>query len=245
MKLDFCTMMISKKEWPLLPLHYNSMRHYMGEECNSFKISVPDNTETIEYCKQFPGLEVLIHPMYVQADKAGGMRQVGYDTANRMDLLMKACTADWVVMSQMDIIYTGNIVKEAEPYLNDDYGVLGTFPHGLTIVNRKAYGYMHYGFWPVTCLTVDVLNDAHVRLCGPDTPMGNGKKYGVLGVDTGEFPTIEMPIYGYKYSIAPCVHLYHHIGGGAWPYEGEGEQEAKKTYEERLAFALKQFAKFR
>lgn len=229
MKLDFCTMMVHKREWELLPLQINSIKHHMSSDFNSFKISVPDDDhEIIEYCSQF-NIEVLPSPRYVQADKAGGMKQAGYDTANRMDQLMRACTTDWVVLAHLDVVYIGDLVGTARSLLNDEFGVIGFWPHGVTIINRRAYKDMHYGFWPITCFEVEILNEYHARLCGPDTPRGDGKIRGVLGIDTGEFITIEMPVYGHKFMVMPFgvnwINYYRHIGGQSYIFTNSPEED--------------------
>ena len=251
MKLDFCTMMVKKAEWPFLPLQINSMKHHMEGYWNSFKISVPsDDQETIDYCASF-GIDVLPHETYMQEDKSGGMKQDGYDTANRMDLLMKACTTDWVVLAHLDIIYTGPLAGLAQTHFNNNNGVIGFWPHGLTIVNRKAYSHMHYGFWPITCFEVEVLNEHHARLCGIDTPRENRETYGVLGIDTGEFITISMPVYGYRYLPAPLgswTTFYFHVGGISYAPQNTPEEKASGIVagiEERKHVALKTFDMFK
>jgi len=252
MKLDFCSMVTHKREWNFLPIHFNSIKAYMPDDWSNFRVCVDiDDQDTINYCKQYPILDMLKCKKYVQVDKPGGMKQDGYDTANRMDKLMKVCTSDWVVLSHLDIVFTGNMIEAIMPFLNENYGVIGFWPLGCTIVNRKAYEDMHYGFWPITCLTVEILSDLHARLCGVDTPRDKARKsYGLLGIDTGVFITMEMPVYGFRHSLPPFVggwhNYYYHIGGLGHAFtEGERDLDWAKEIFVRRDKALETFASLR
>ena len=107
MKFDYCTMLVNREEMELLPLHLNSLFHHNTKDSVNVKISVPDNDpEIINYCNQFP-VEVCLLPKHPHYGRPGnGHRQVGYDSANRMDKLVRTCTTDFVVLSHLDIVHT-------------------------------------------------------------------------------------------------------------------------------------------
>lgn len=247
MKLSFCTMMVHERERKLLPLHLYSLKYYMPDYLEGFRICVPDdNNEIIEQCKKHK-IEVVPHPTYVQFDVSGGLKQIGYDTASRMDKLMQTCVSDWVVISHLDIIYTGSILEALLPYMNDSYGVIGIWAHGCTAVNKKAFDCCHFTFWPFTCFQVQVLSENHVRVRGSNTPKeGDGKIYGALGIDTGEFITIEAPVYGFKFEVSNLINHYHHVGGQSYEQTRETEEDRKlvQEIEDRKEKALKMFGEF-
>jgi len=225
--IDYCTILFDERERILFPLHINSLRHYMPGVFN-IKVSVrPEDSGAIALCEKF-GVEALPHPIYTQSPgKVGqGLSYSSFDHANRLDLLMKACTSDWVILSHMDVVWTGNMILRAKSFMTDEYGVLGHYPHGSIAVNRKAYGECHAGFW-------------HYRFRGWFDESGPNpyiRLFGMFGmggmqdpvpfteivvpsVDVGCMLEIEMQSYTYKF-VRDAVAHYHHIGGGS--YHGRG-----------------------
>lgn len=227
MKIDYCTILVSEAERDLLPLHINSALHYLGDGFN-FKVSVkPDDTDTIKLCEKL-NLEALPHPTYTQMLAHPGLRQAGFDCANRMDQLMKACTLDWVILSHLDIIWKQDAMQELRPLMTDEYGIIGSWPQGCVVVNRKVYGGCHHGFWP---------NGGWLGRVYPADPMmiqiigimeGKGELWwdretGVPGdlinidaVDVGMLLKMEMQGYGYNFSYGEINSCHHHIGGASF-----------------------------
>jgi len=224
--IDYCTILFDERERVLFPLHINSLRHYMPGVFN-IKVSVrPEDTEGIALCESF-GVEVLPHPVYIQSPgKEHGVNPAAPDNANRMNLLMESCTSSWVVLSHLDIIWTGNMMLKAKSFMTDEYGVLGHNPHGSMAVNRKAYGECHAGFWIYSFRAQywdesDSPHDPWVRLVGVADPHPDPRcnVYVVATVDVGTMLEMEMQTYSYKFNRGVVVD-YHHVCEGS--YYGRG-----------------------
>jgi len=167
--IDYCTILFDKNEVQLLRLHLNSLKHYAGDLFN-FKISVPEDPAADEIfmgiCEEFDA-QVLIHPVYTQKLNNPGLRQSGFDCANRLDKLMQACTSEWVFLAQSDLVWTGNPMVKLEPLMMPAYGMLGIWPHGATVINRDVYSGCHHAFWPNGGWMGKVTPDGtHVQLIG-------------------------------------------------------------------------------
>jgi hypothetical protein len=263
--IDYCTILFDERERVLFPLHINSLRHYMPGVFN-IKVSVrPEDTEGIALCERF-GVEALLHPVYTQSPgrNIGGFRmclddRAGYDVANRHDLLMKACTSDWVVLSHMDIVWTSDMISKIKPYMTDEYGALGHYPGGCVAVNRKAYGECHSGFWSYS-FKGDYYDDprgAWIRLAGAlQPPDPGGRSVSVAGVDVGIMLEIEMQFYTYKVLREAMHYMFEHVGGGSYHGRGgvsdfksepmsEGEIADHKVVYDNVQAFLSKFAMFK
>ena len=270
--IDYCTILFDERERVLFPLHINSLRHYMPGVFN-IKVSVrPEDTGAIELCEKF-GVEPLLHPVYTQSPgkKLEGYcgARAGFDVANRHDLLMKACTSDWVVLSHMDIVWTSDMISKIKPYMTDEYGVLGHHPGGCFAVNRKAYGECHAGFWNYSFggqLWTDAgEREPWVRLVGvgpqeivyyPEYPKARYSRIPIATVDVGIMLELEMQSYGYRVVREAMHFMLEHIGGGSHHGRGgvadfksepmsEGEiADHKVVYDNAQAF-LDKFAMFK
>jgi len=201
------------------------LRHHMPGVFN-IKVSVrPEDAEGIALCEKF-NVEALRHPVYVQSPgkklNACGAR-AGFDVANRHDLLIKASTSDWVVLSHMDVIWTSDMMPKIKPYMTDEYGVLSHHPGGCLAVNRKAYGECHAGFWNYS-FRGDYYDDprcAWLRLAGVfQAPDPGGRNVSIPSVDVGCMLEIEMQSYTYKVLREAMHYCLYHIGGGS--YHGIG-----------------------
>jgi len=257
--IDYCTIVVDKNEVRLLRMHLNSLKHHAGNLFN-FKISVPEgllslNVEFVGICEEFDA-EVLIHPIYTQklAPK-WGLRQAGFDCANRMEKLMQACTSDWVFLSQSDIIWTGNPMPQIKTMMNDSYGMLGIWPHGCTIVNREVYAGCHHGFWPnggwlgwicseKPTVTVQMIGNTEGKERHWWTRASD--KRGLVnidGVDVGMLLRMEVQGYGYNFDYAGALPYYYHIGGAS--YHGltdtPGDIAIKEEINNRIDLALEKF----
>ena len=241
--IDYCTIIVDKRECDLLPLHLNSLKRFMPGNWFNFKISVPPDDQIIEYCKQFP-VDVLPQPTYVQANPSQGVRQAGFDCASRLDQLMRESTSKWVVLAHLDIVYTGPMMQIMRTLMTDEVGMIGIWPHGCVLINREVYNNCHYGFWPITGLRALKLDDDYVRLYGPF--VGEHKLFGVVGVDVGDLLKMEMHCYGYKCVMGP-EGFYHHIGGQSYRsiYGRPEEHAAEQKVEEDKQRAMKIFAEFK
>uniref|UniRef100_A0A6M3L5P4 Glycosyltransferase n=1 Tax=viral metagenome TaxID=1070528 RepID=A0A6M3L5P4_9ZZZZ len=259
--IDYCTILFDERERDLFPLHINSLRHHMPGVFN-IKVSVrPEDTGAIELCEKF-GVEALLHPAYTQSpgkklDQCGA--RPGFDVANRHDLLMKACTSDWVVLSHMDIVWTSDMISKIKPYMTDEYGVLGHHPGGCLAVNRKAYGECHAGFWNYS-FKGDYYDDprgAWIRLAGAlQPPDPGGRSVSVATVDVGIMLEIEMQFYTYKVLRGAMHYMLEHIGGGSYhgrngvaDFSNEPMTEAglasHKVVYDNVQAALAKFAMFK
>ena len=221
--IDYCTILFDERERVLFPLHINSLRHYMPGVFN-IKVSVrPEDSEAIALCEKF-GVEALPHPIYTQSpDKSIG-NLCSFDHANRLDLLMKASTSDWVFLSHMDIIWIGTMMLYAQPLMTDKYGMLGHYPTGIIAVNRKAYGECHTGFWHYSFNAQywdDGKHPPWVRLIGVGPQPGDNLAPVLVipSVDVGCMLEIEMQSYAYRFDRSALMN-YHHIGSGS--YHGRG-----------------------
>ena len=257
MKIDYCTILTSKNEFPLLSLNLNSMKHYMGNSIQSVKISVPDDLEIIEFCKQFP-VEVIVHPTYTQMLNHPGLKQAGFDCANRMDKLVWSCESDYVILSHLDIVWLQNPLGRITPLMNHGYAMMGIWPHGCTVVNRNVYKGCHHGFWPNGGWLGKVVHDdpLMVCLCGNTEGKGltwwnrdsnhltsNEKLVNIDGVDVGMLLTMEVQGYGYLFDV--CQHEYHHIGGGSYHgLRAVGDEVIKEDINKQIELALKRFKEF-
>jgi len=143
--------------------------------------------------------------------------------------------------------------------MNDDTGMIGYWPHGCVIINRKIYDICHHGFWP--------LGGFLVRKTDPDIDLFHlightervadaDNEFGVHGVDVGAFLKIEMQ--GYHYRFTHYAPPYHHIGYGLHdvyahhnfiydaPIEPSPEMDAANAgAEERKQAGLKRFERFK
>lgn len=224
--IDYCTILFDEREHPVFILHINSLRHYMPGVFN-IKVSVrPEDSEGIALCERL-GVEALPHPVYTQSPgKVHGTNLASGDHANRLDLLMKACTSDWVVLSHSDVVWNGNMMLRTQPLMTDEYGILGTYPHGSIAVNRKAYGECHSGFWHYSFRAEYWSQDGTphppwVRLVGVGSFAQDPKcvLLVVPSVDVGCMLEIEMQAYTYKHDRG-AVASYYHVAGGS--YHGKG-----------------------
>lgn len=252
MKMDYCTMLVHDVERALLPLHINSLRHHMANYWNSFKISVrPDDFETIELCEQL-GVEALRHPTYTQMvrDINNSPKQGGFDNANRLNKLLEACNTDWVVLSHIDIIWTGDPMSEVYALANDNYGMLGIWPHGSIAINRKVYNECHHGFWPLQVCGRKY--DTWVELIGHEEAQLKGDNFTsipVPGVDVGILLKMEIQDYGYRFRVGIPMS-YFHVGSASChdspDYLERPEQMIiRKATEDRIQFALDEFKIFK
>ena len=210
MKFDYCTIVFNEQERDFLPLHLNSLNFFSKWENFNIKVCVVEgDSATIEYCKRFP-VEIIEVPIYVQHFKQGGCNNACFDNANRLDILVRACSSSWVVVSHLDIVYRGsllNVLKQCD--LKN--GAVGNWKEGLLVVNREAYLNCHLGFWPCAALkAVDM--KSFVRLHGHYCNESGAKS--VEGVDVGDFFIIEMQGLGYYWdrSISTIYNTYEHIG---------------------------------
>jgi len=258
--IDYCTILFNKSEHALLPLHLNSLRHYSKDLFN-IKISVrPEDTESIEYCKQFD-VEVLQHPVYTQQLSHPGLRQAGFDCANRLDKLMQSCTSDWVFLAQLDIVWVGNAIKRIAPLMNDTCGMLGIWPHGCTVINRKVYNECHHAFWPNGGWLGRVHSEhpnMMIQIIGNkeggsqtwwkkhSNPNSQEKLINIDGIDVGMLLPIEMQGYGYTFDRA-VPYEYHHIGGASFHGLTDclGDENIKQGIIKKINHALKKFKRFR
>ena len=220
--IDYCTILFDERERVLFPLHINSLRYHMPGVFN-IKVSVrPEDTGAIELCEKF-GVEALPHPIYTQSPDKNAPNLCSFDHANRMDLLMKASTSDWVFLSHMDIVWLGTMMLQAKPLMTDEYGMIGHYPTGIIAVNRKAYGECHSGFWHYNfCAQYwdDGKHPPWVRLIGIGPQPDNLAPILVIpSLDVGCMVEIEMQSYAYRFDRSALVN-YHHIGGGS--YHGRG-----------------------
>ena len=246
MILDYCTILVDKNEWELLPLHLNSLRHYSPGVSFNFKISVPDDDpETIEYCKGFP-VEVMPLPIFKQNIR-NCLNQASFDCANRLDKLIKSCTSDWVVVSHADIVYTGSLIDSISPILAPDVGMINYWPLGVTVINRKIYNECHFGFWPITNLRT-TNNDDPLRLCNY-TEAGDSSRL-IIGIDVGALLKLEMQGYGHRFVLSNLMHSYQHIGEQSryWLYlSGSDDIKERKRLEieQKKQKALEEFKRFK
>jgi len=218
--IDYCTILFDERERVLFPLHINSLRYHMPGVFN-IKVSVrPEDTGAIELCEKF-GVEALPHPIYTQSPGKNASNLCSFDHANRLDLLMKASTSDWVFLSHMDIVWLGDMMLQAKPFMTDEYGLLGHYPTGIIAVNRKAYSECHSGFWRYSFYAHyhDDPRGAWVRLIGIGPQPDNHTRLVVPSVDVGCMVEIEMQSYYYRFNRSILMN-YHHIGGGS--YHGRG-----------------------
>ncbi len=217
--IDYCTILFDERERELFPLHINSLRHHSPGM--NIKVSVrPEDSGAIALCEKF-GVEALLHPIYTQSPNKTVHSLPSFDHANRLDLLMKACTSDWVILSHMDVIWFGNMMPRIKPFMTDEYGILGTYPHGSIAVNRKAYGECHTGFWHYSFRgeywPQDGLHPPWVRLAGvgpqnnPDITL-----LVIPAVDVGCMLEIEMQTYAYKHYRGGVTEYHHHIAAGSY-----------------------------
>lgn len=256
--IDYCTIVTDKRELELLPLHINSLKHYAGDEFN-IKICVPIDAEITEFCYKYCNDYVIVRT-YTQMLHNPGLRQAGFDCANRMDKLMQVCTSDWVFLSQSDIIWTGNPLSKIKSMMNDNYGMLGIWPHGCTVVNRKVYKTCHHAFWPNGGWLgrVHSENPMMIQLCGNtegadqvwwnrnSPPGSNQKLVNIDGVDVGMLLPMEMQGYGYLFDRAGPVSSYVHIGGASFHglTDTPGDEVIKKVISNRIKDALLKFKRF-
>lgn len=228
--IDYCITLFDERERVLFPLHINSLRHHMPGVFN-IKVSVrPEDAGGIALCENF-GVEALPHPIYTQSPgKSAGLYLSSFDLANRLDLLMRACTSDWVMLSHMDIVWVGNMMLRVQPLMTDEYGLLGCYPHGSIAVNRKAYGECHGGFWHYSFEGqyfeggVPRVCDRRpwVRLMGMNDPQlsnPDGVRVVIPAIDVGVMLEIEMQTYAYKHDRLGVAD-YHHIGAGSYHSRG-------------------------
>ncbi len=223
--IDYCTILFDERERVLLPLHINSLRHYMPGVFN-IKVSVrPEDAGAIALCEKL-GVEALPHPIYTQSQGRVSSNLCSFDHANRMDLLIKACTSDWVMLSHMDIVWLGDVIDQAKSFMTADYGMLGHYPTGIIAVNRKVYGECHTGFWHYGfSAQYHGGSQPWARLIGigPQPilprPVIGERVIVIPSVDVGCMLEIEMQSYAYRFNRSALTN-YHHIGGGS--YHGRG-----------------------
>ena len=252
--IDYCTIIATERELEILPLHLNSLKHYSGDF--NLKVSVAENLENHAVFDRFD-IDVLFHPTYTQLLAHPGLRQAGFDCANRMDKLMQACTSDWVILSQLDIIWKQDVMPKLRPLMTDEYGMIGIWPHGCTVVNRNVYEGCHHAFWP---------NGGWLgRIHSEDPPMiqlignreGSGQPWwkigsgipghliNIDGVDVGMLIKMEMQGYGYNFNYGGVNSCYHHIGGVSFHGLTDGDEAIKKSIIAREQHALDKYRRFR
>jgi len=243
--IDYCTILVHEGERELLAMQLRSLRHYSGDEFN-FKVSVrPEDTDSIEFCKQL-GLEVLLHPTYTQMLAHPGLRQAGFDCANRMHELMKSCTSDWVILTHSDIIYTGKIDMAL---MTDEYGLLGVWAHGCTAINRKVYNGCHYLFWPMGGILARLVCRPSKEWDGTVKLVGNHEQeeefLSVSGVDVGELLKLEMQGYGFKFDPSGFSGRYRHLGGASFHGLTPKETDIIEDIIARKAVFIEEFKEFK
>jgi len=241
--IDYCTIIVDKRELELLPLHLNSLKHYCGDVFN-IKISVPPDPEIVSIIREKYLVEVWPQDTYVQANPSKGIRQAGFDCSNRLDKLLQVSSSKWVILSHLDIVYKGPMLQSISAFMDDSHGMIGFWPHGVVAVNLEAYRNCHYGFWPITGMRALKLEDDYVRLYGPFS--GGEKLFGVVGVDVGDLLRMEMHCYGYKCVMGPEL-FYDHIGGQSYrAIHGRPEElETERAVEEQKQRALEIFGRYR
>ncbi len=241
--IDYCTIIFDERERVLLPLHVNSLRHYMPDLFN-IKVSIcPDDFETAELCKQLK-VEALLHPTYIQTSYPPGSPRAGFDNANRLNKLVESCSSDWVVCSHSDIVWTGDMMKSINPLMNDEAGMLGIWPHGTVVINRRAYNACHFYFWPISGFFGRMAGTA-IRLVGLQERTGGDLK--VVGVDVGMMLKMEMQIYNYKFDPVGPSPFYFHIGTGSY-HSSVGHANSENSLKEtnnKIQSALNRFGKFK
>lgn len=241
--IDYCITAVHEREQELLLIHLNSLRHYNGDLFN-VKVSVrPEDSDAIEFCNRL-GLEVLIHPTYIQTLSPGwNLRQAGFDNAYRLDGLMKSCTSDWAIIAHSDIVYHKNMMERIPSFLNDEFGLLGVYAHGSAIINRKIYNHCHYGFWPMGgILARKVEGENAVSLVG--NLEQESEFLSVSGVDVGELLKMEMQGYGYKFDSAGSSEFYYHMGGGGFSSVSDFDQEVVDTIDIRTKAWINKFKRW-
>jgi hypothetical protein len=230
MTIDFCTMCVSESELKLIKMNINSLRFYSGNHITNYKISIPpDRVDVIDICKKLD-VQVLIHPVYIQKMMFNcHLSQVGFDCANRMNELVKSCESDWVLLSHLDVVWKRSITID----LQDHSGMVGWWPHGSVLINRRVYDMCHYGFWPLANLWAIPFGDDSVKLVG--SYERSGKTFIVDGLDVSWILKLEMQNYGYGFSDE-LLKTYHHIGGGSCI-------NSQDSYN-RIQWAIREFKQF-
>jgi len=202
--IDYCTFMIKEKERPLLIKHLSSLRSMCPGVFN-VKVSTAD-------IENIPEADEVVKLPFYKQECITCMKLAGYDSANRIDHIIRRCESQWVVVAHSDIVYISSLINPISGFMRDGTGMIGIWPHGLTVINRDIYLSCHAGFWPIFGLHLasnDNLVGLEDRL--PDCRL-------VASLDVSELLRIEMQGLGYH-----CVgtndfssgSVYRHIGGGS------------------------------
>lgn len=215
MIFDYCTIMVSETEYDFLPLHLKSLKKYNPDDVLNVKMSIrpEDHEKTVAMlaCNNIKDIDLMPEPSYIQGGE--GAKQCAFDTSYRMDKLMQSCSADWVILSHLDIIHTAPMIDRVRHLLDDKHSVVGIWPHGCTIINRKVYDYCHFKFWPLNAAqavvhhgNVGVTIYTHIK-------QEREPLVCVEGIDVGMMIIIESRTYGYLVDIGSPARCYYHVGG--------------------------------
>jgi hypothetical protein len=197
--------MVKEKERELLTTHLSSLINFCPDMFN-IRLSTPLDLE------QFDGVdEIVRYYYYEQVSNNSGLKLAGYDSAQRMDYIVKTSRSKWVVVAHADIYYIDSLINYTNEFMSDNVGMIGKWPHGLTIINRDVYSICHMGFWPLY----------GVHLAPNDNLVGVEEKVGcrlVSSPDVSELLRIEMQGLGYHCESLNSVgsSVYKHVGGGAY-----------------------------
>jgi hypothetical protein len=205
MKIDYCTFIVNEKERETLATHLSSLISFCPDEFNVI-VSTPFDWKKIRGVD-----DVVQYSYYKQVSQNSGLRLCGYDTARRINHIIKRCTSKWVVIAHADIFYISSLLDVTRGLMTGTNGMIGKWPHGLTIINREVYNNCHMGFWPLY----------GVHLAPDDNLVGVGEHVGchiVSSPDVSELLRIEMQGFGYNCDVSnfPAGDVYRHIGGGSY-----------------------------
>jgi hypothetical protein len=205
MKIDYCTFIVKEKEKELLTKHLSSLMSFCPDVFN-IRLSTPLDLD------RFDGVdEIVRYSYYEQISNNTGLKLAGYDSAQRMDYVVRTSRSMWVVVAHADIFYISSLLDVTRGLMTDTNGMIGKWPHGLTLINREVYSNCHMGFWPLY----------GVHLAPSDNLVGVEEKDGchlVSSPDVSELLRIEMQGFGYHCDVSnfPAVDVYKHMGGGSY-----------------------------
>jgi hypothetical protein len=215
-KLDYCTIVLTEKEYPCFTNNINSLIRFSGPDYFDLHVSIREgDSKTRDFCRQFP---VFIHevPLYTKEQMyRGHMHRASEDTANRNNLLVAGSNKKWVIIAHSDITFTGSIISEIEHTCIEGVGMVGAYAHGLAVINKKAFETCHCGFWLLpggVSVIRPAYNDA---LIVSKSDIRNVNGINSQTFDVGDFLRFEMQNRGWLFKEGNFTSFYTHKGGGS------------------------------
>jgi len=220
MKFDYLTFVVCDNERDLAVMQIRSLLEYSSKDNFNIRMNIrKGDTETIDYIKKTLGNkvdEIVETETFVQkiGPRNTSLNQAGYDLCNRMDVMMAGCTTNWVIATHADIVFHSSLTNAIGPMIADEKGMIGIWPHGLTVLNRAAFNASHFKFWPFPHIFLQ--NDRNnLRIRG----VFDDKKEKIIdSLDVSVTLTVELQGLGYLYDEASSLggHVYYHLGGQSY-----------------------------